>query len=511
MTPIKIELLELRPDFAKFRLWYYKWQETRPHQPYVDFELRKYRKGRFEVLLGMLYEKRLDGVSKEHLREIVDLLRQMGMRGVAYYEIKGRVGALYFSGRFLKSFIKTFGAPPIRDDTPPWIEHLGGFEYGIGNYVVKFRRGGKEVKRGYFATLNLPTHEDAERLASSLRAAEVKSIVIERSVLFDTESLIGLAIRAGATPPGFTQIYANDVLRVYVEEDSGHYYYFAVKHKGVWRTAWGKYVNKRLKLSINDADAAEAVWAGIVRTLARLGAYHDVKPPQPRADKYVLELYVPHLSPLLAKAAENVEARPAHVTLDGGRLRIVADGVVTSVKFEPARYYNVAYINPSLPESLRLYKALQALGIPAEITPDGVRLNGDALWTLLAIAVDGISPPAEVVPGVTLANRHSVDGRTLYTFLYENEKGVGIRFVVKNGNEWKTAGGLLQRDFVVVYDKRGIVADAINAVYRNMGVSWRIVTKDGTFVLVPRDLKLLGIRHLIVRLRLERLQKILVS
>jgi len=220
---------------------------------------------------------------------------------------------------------------------------------------------------------------------------------------------------------------------------------------------------------------------------------------------------VPHLSPLLAKAAENTEARPVRVALEGERLRIVADSVVASAKFEPVRYYNVVYINPGLSESLRLYKALQALGIPVEITPDGVRLNGDALWTLLTIAVDGVSPPAEVVPGVTLANKHNVDGRTLYTFLYESEKGLGIRFVVRGGGEWKTAGGLLQRDFVVVYDKRGIVADAINAVYRNMGVSWRIVTKDGTFALVPKDLKLLGIRHLIVRLRLERLQKILVS
>jgi len=277
MVPVKIEALELRPDFAKFRLWYYKWQETRPHQSYVDFELKKYRKGRFEAVLGMLYEKRLEGVSKEHLREIAKLLRQMGMQGVAYYEIKGKVGVLYFSGCFLKSFIKTFGTPPIRDGTPPWIEHLGGFEYGIGNYVVKFRRRGKEIKMGYFATLSLPTREDAERLASSLKAAEVKSTVVEGNVLFDTESLIGLAIRAGAAPPGFAQIYANDVLRVYVEEDSGYYYYFVVKHKGVWRTAWGKYVNKRL--SIDDADAAEAVWAGIVRTLARLGAYYDVKPP----------------------------------------------------------------------------------------------------------------------------------------------------------------------------------------------------------------------------------------
>jgi len=37
---LRIEVLDVKSNgAAKFRLWYYKWQETRPHQPYVDVEI----------------------------------------------------------------------------------------------------------------------------------------------------------------------------------------------------------------------------------------------------------------------------------------------------------------------------------------------------------------------------------------------------------------------------------------------------------------------------------------
>jgi len=37
---LRVEVLEARTDgTAKFRLWYYKWQETRPDRPYVDVEI----------------------------------------------------------------------------------------------------------------------------------------------------------------------------------------------------------------------------------------------------------------------------------------------------------------------------------------------------------------------------------------------------------------------------------------------------------------------------------------
>jgi len=37
---LRVEVLEARADgTAKFRLWYYRWRETRPDKPYVDVEL----------------------------------------------------------------------------------------------------------------------------------------------------------------------------------------------------------------------------------------------------------------------------------------------------------------------------------------------------------------------------------------------------------------------------------------------------------------------------------------
>jgi len=37
---LRVEVLEARAGgTAKFRLWYYRWQETRPHQPYVVVEI----------------------------------------------------------------------------------------------------------------------------------------------------------------------------------------------------------------------------------------------------------------------------------------------------------------------------------------------------------------------------------------------------------------------------------------------------------------------------------------
>jgi len=41
---LRVEVLDVKSnEEAKFRLWYYKWQETRPHQPYVDIEITRER------------------------------------------------------------------------------------------------------------------------------------------------------------------------------------------------------------------------------------------------------------------------------------------------------------------------------------------------------------------------------------------------------------------------------------------------------------------------------------
>jgi len=85
---LRVEVLEARADgTAKFRLWYYKWRETRPHQPYVDVEIKLYQEGDGSIhFKGRVFASKRKGIYKEHLAEIADLLRRRGVEGVAYYE-----------------------------------------------------------------------------------------------------------------------------------------------------------------------------------------------------------------------------------------------------------------------------------------------------------------------------------------------------------------------------------------------------------------------------------------
>jgi len=76
---LRAEVLEARADgMAKFRLWYYKWRETRPERPYVDVELTY--KGEKQGFIGHVSVNLAKGLLREHLAEIARLLEEGAWR-----------------------------------------------------------------------------------------------------------------------------------------------------------------------------------------------------------------------------------------------------------------------------------------------------------------------------------------------------------------------------------------------------------------------------------------------
>lgn len=98
-----------------------------------------------------------------------------------------------------------------------------------------------------------------------------------------------------------------------------------------------------------------------------------------------------------------------------------------------------------------LHPALRALGVEADLAPDGVRIRRDGMWGLLAAAVEQAvrrGEPPQLPPGVSLLSarpeaRHYVflaeaeDGRYVYSVLYaEGSSG---------GRRWTAMGGKVMR------------------------------------------------------------------
>jgi len=71
-------------------------------------------------------------------------------------------------------------------------------------------------------------------------------------------------------------------------------------------------------------------------------------------------------------------------------------------------------------QTLALYKSLKEVGGRVEITPRGVKVDSEAMWALVAVAVErGASDklPAEVMPGVELLKVYNVGETPLACFL----------------------------------------------------------------------------------------------
>ena len=521
---LRVEVLEARADgTAKFRLWYYKWRETRPDKPYVDVEIRSYPYRGGVRFVGRVYANEVMGISKDHLAEIANLLKRRGVEGVSLWS-KGE--ALEFTGAFRDSVLRELGVKPeLPPGEPPAVEHLGGLKFKIGDREVEFGR--ERVKGGYefYTELKFPSREEAERLAASLKAIGVDARIVGSekdgyTVKLDSDSFFGLLAATNAAPPGLTPLYRSkeDDFRVYasVEEGGRTRFYFAVRHGGVWRAAEGLY-NENLKgiiLFRAERDVLEAIRGAVEKALEKLareqqGRLADVGEPKEERDKegkvkvYYLYLYGPHLKPFLEHAAETVKAKLAEVRLEGRHIVISAGGVETAVelkllKGKEAEFFPVQ----DLGQTLALYKSLKEVGVPVEITPKGVKVDSEAMWALVAIAVERSALsglPVEVMPGVELLKLHSAGGTRMYIFRAE---GVHYYFVVKAGEEWKAAGGKYRkRQVQIAGEAVPTIAEAINAIYREMGVDRRVEVKYDKYrdrhyiILTNVDLELLDLKR----------------
>jgi len=513
---LRVEVLDVESNReANFRLWYYKWQETRPHQPYVDIELT-YR-GKRQGFVGYLSANEAEGTLKEHLAEIADLLKREGIGGVSLTAY-GR--ALYFTGVFRDSVLARLGIrPELPPGEPAAVQHLGGLRFKIGDREVEFGPKAMGARQELYAELMFPSREEAERLASSLKAVGVDAKIAGSekdgyTVKLDSDAFFGLLAAADATPPGLTLLYSSEEgdFRVYASMEGGRMrLYFAVKHERVWRVSEGLYVEREVEFVRKERDVLEAIRSAVAKALEkldseRLGRPAKVEEPREKRDKkgnvvgYYLYLYGHHITPFLEHVAKHVEAKPADVRLEGRRIVVRAGDAKAEVEFKLLKGSEAEFLLANnVEQTLALYKSLKEVGAPVEITPKGVKVDAEAMWALVVAAVERSTPselPAEVMPGVELLNVHSASGMKMYIFRAE---GVHYYFVVKAGREWRIAGGKQSgRQITITGESSRAVAEAINAIYSEMGVERRVEVKqmkDNTpyIRLTNVDLELLGL------------------
>jgi len=521
---LRVEVLDVESNGeTKFRLWYYKWRETRPDRPYVDVEIKPHPRKDGVRFIGYVYANEAKGILREHLAEIADLLKRKGIEGVSLIA-HGR--ALQFSGAFRDSVLGKLGIKPeFPPGEPPAVQHLGGFRFRVGDREVEFARG--YVKGGYefYAEPKFSTKEEAERFARSLKAIGVDARIagpdaVGYTVRLDSDSFFGLLAATDAVPPGLALLYHSEEgdFRVYASMEGVRMrFYFAVKHGGVWKVAEGLYNEKSGGVMIYRAerDILEAIRGAVEKALKKLDPDWQSRPAdveEPREDRdeegrvkaYYLYLYGPHLAPFLEHAAETVKAQPAEVRLEGRRIIISAGGVRTEVEFKLLKLHKAEHLTAAdVVQTLALYKSLKEAGVRVEITPRGVKVDGEAMWALVAVAGERGAPsklPAEVMPGVELLKVYNASGVHMYIFKV-SEEGTHYYFVVKTGERWRAAGGKYRGDVVRLTGKAAhAIAEVINAVYSEISVNRRVEVKqmeDGTpyIALTNVDLRLLGLRQ----------------
>jgi len=283
-----------------------------------------------------------------------------------------------------------------------------------------------------------------------------------------------------------------------------------VKHEGVWRVAEGLYDEKLkgIRLWRKEREVLEAVRGAVIKALKMLGRPAEVGESKEYRDErgnvkvHYLLLYGPHLKPFLEHAAETMKTQPAEVRLEGRCIVIKAGGVEKYVEFKLLKRHKADYLFANdILQTLALYKSLKAIGVPVEITPEGVRVDGEAMLALVAAAVERDTPsalPAEVMPGVELLKVHGAGGVKMYVFRAE---GAHYYFAVKTEKEWRAAGGKHAKWHVtIVGEAARSVAEAINATYRVMGVERRVEVRRHKYNNAPyiqltnEDLRLLGIK-----------------
>jgi len=192
------------------------------------------------------------------------------------------------------------------------------------------------------------------------------------------------------------------------------------------------------------------------------------------------------------------------VRLEGGRIVVKAGGVETAAEFKLLKGKEAEYLMvKDVAQTLALYKSLKEMGVPVEITPKGVRVDAEALWALVAIATERGAPdklPTEVMSGVELLKIYDARGMRIYAFKV-SEEDAHYYFAVKTGEGWRAAGGkYFERHVHIVGEAARVVAEAINAIYHEMGLERRVEVKQlknrvPYIQLTNVDLELLGLKR----------------
>jgi len=351
---------------------------------------------------------------------------------------------------------------------------------------------------------------EAERFAASLKAVGIYAEIAGDTVRLNRDSFFGLLATTNAAPPGLKPLYRSEDLRVYAGAEGGRMrFYFAVKHKGVWRTVEGLYNEKLfgVMLARTERDVLEAVRDAVTKTLEKLGRPAEVGEPREKLDKkgdvetYYLYLYGPHITLFLEHATKDIKAELAEVRLEGRRIAARVGGVEAVVEFKLLKRNETAFLMVAdMGQTLALYKSLKALGMPAEITPRGIKIDGKAMWALAATAVERSELsrlPAEVMPGIELLKVYSASNVKMYIFRTE---GAHYYFAVKTKEVWRVAGGKYDgKRTQITGEAAPTIAEAINAIYSEMGVERRVkVRRDKRGVLYIQltnvDLELLRLK-----------------
>jgi len=421
---------------------------------------------------------------------------------------------LKFTGAFRDSVLRRLGIEPeLPPGEPPAVQYLGDLKFRVGDREVEFDERVFGKTREFYAELKFPSRDEAENFAKSLRAVGVDARLAGSEkdgykVRLDGDAFFGLLAATNATPPGLALLYRSekDDFRVYAAVEGGRMrFHFAVKHEGMWRVAEGLYAEKTAQFWHAKREVLEAIRSAVTKALEKLGNLADVgKPKELRDEKgnvevYYLHLFGHHLAAFLEHAADSVEAELAEVRLEGRRIVISTGNTKAEVEFKLLKRREAEYLMAKdVEQTLALYKSLKEVGVRVEITPEGVKVDSEALWGLVATAVERGTPsvlPAVVMPGVELLKVYSTGGMRMYIFRAE---GAHYYFAVKAGQEWRAAGGKHSDKHVQIYGEVvPIIAEAINAIYREMGVDRRIEVKqmrDGTpyIKLTSVDLRLLG-------------------
>jgi len=284
--------------------------------------------------------------------------------------------------------------------------------------------------------------------------------VVGDEIRLDGDSFFSLLVATGAVLPDLMLLYRSDEddFRVYAGVEGGNMrFFFAVKHKDVWKIAEGLSIAAGevsdhvwfIELWHTERDVLEAIRDAVEKVLIRLRRFNQAEGPIEYKDEkgnvvaYYLLLYDYHITPFLEYAAKCVKAEPVEVWVEGERILVRAGRAEGAMTFRQDIELDTLFAK-DIEQIFTLYKSLRAMGLPVKITPMGVKVDVESMWILVAMAVEkaierGVlgGLPAEVMPGVELLNVYNVGSVKMYVFWVSNEGIYYYLFTVKTGDKWR--------------------------------------------------------------------------